>query len=186
MSLIKQDISQLLVLCKQDNNLAQLEVYNRYEQAMFNTSIRIVKDSAIAEDVMQESFLTAFTKLDSFKGTSTFGAWLKRIVINNSISQYRKMQRFVPLEENTMEEDNGEEEMNFDGISSFEEQDSKVKHLLTAVSSLKGSYSQMLTLHFIDGYDYNEICTILDISNANCRTTMSRAKESLRKKMNVS
>ncbi len=162
MSLKKQDISQLLVLCKQDNNLAQLEIYNRYQQAMFNTSLRIVKDSAIAEDVMQDSFLTAFTKLESFKGTSTFGAWLKRIVVNNSISQYRKMQRFVPLEENTLEEE--VEEINFDGISSFEEQGSKVKHLLTMVSSLKGSYSQMLTLHFIEGYDYDEICNILDIS----------------------
>ena len=69
---------------------AQLEVYNRYYKAMYNTALRIVKDSAEAEDVMQDSFLNAFTKLESFKGEVTFGAWLKRIVINNSIHHYRR------------------------------------------------------------------------------------------------
>ena len=77
-------------MCLNGKQSAQLEVYNRYYKAMFNTAVRIVKDSAIAEDVMQESFLSAFTKLDSFKGEVAFGAWLKRIVINNSIYQYRK------------------------------------------------------------------------------------------------
>ena len=72
---------------------AQLEVYNRYYKAMYNTALRIVKDSAEAEDVMQDSFLNAFTKLSSFKGEVTFGAWLKRIVINNSIHHYRKQKK---------------------------------------------------------------------------------------------
>ena len=53
-----------------------MEVYNRYHNAMFNTALRIVKDSAEAEDIMQESFLTAFNKLDSFNGEATFGSWL--------------------------------------------------------------------------------------------------------------
>src|SRR6056297_3760388 len=72
---------------------AQLEVYNRYYKAMYNTALRIVKDSAEAEDVMQESFLNAFTKLHTFKGDVAFGAWLKRIVINNSIYHYKKQQK---------------------------------------------------------------------------------------------
>jgi RNA polymerase sigma-70 factor (ECF subfamily) len=67
-----------------------MEIYNRYYNAMYNTAVRIVKNSAEAEDVMQESFLNAFTKLHAFKGEVTFGAWLKRIVINNSIYHYRK------------------------------------------------------------------------------------------------
>ena len=60
---------------------------------MYNTSLRIVKDSAEAEDIMQESFLSAFTKLHTFKGEVTFGSWLKRIVVNNSIHHYRKQQK---------------------------------------------------------------------------------------------
>ncbi len=87
MTLTKENIESLLVLCKEGNQLAQLEVYNRYQKAMYNVAIRIVKDTAEAEDVMQESFITAFSKLDTFKGEATFGSWLKRIVINNGIVQ---------------------------------------------------------------------------------------------------
>ena len=68
---------------------------------MYNTALRIVKNGAEAEDVMQESFLSAFTKLHTFKGEVAFGAWLKRIVINNSIYHFKKQQknRSVDLEE---------------------------------------------------------------------------------------
>ena len=105
MTLTKENIESLLALCQDGNQLAQLEVYNRYQKAMYNTALRIVKDTAAAEDVMQESFITAFSKLDKFKGTATFGSWLKRIVINNSIVQYRKSQRFVQVSvENIREE----------------------------------------------------------------------------------
>ena len=90
MSQQREHIDELLQCCMAGKQSAQLEVYNRYYKAMFNTALRIVKDTAQAEDIMQESFLSAFTKLHTFKGEVTFGSWLKRIVINNSIHQYRK------------------------------------------------------------------------------------------------
>jgi RNA polymerase sigma-70 factor (ECF subfamily) len=181
LSLTNYDIPSLLVLCKQQNNFAQLEIYNRYQKAMFNTSIRIVKDSAIAEDVMQESFLTAFTKLDSFKGTATFGSWLKRIVINNSISVYHKSQRYSHVSE----EDIPHTVSDFDGIDSEDYSAVQSKQLIDAMQSLKENYRQILTLHYIEGYDYEELTEILNISNANCRTQLFRAKESLRKKIKL-
>ena len=61
---------------------------------MYNISLRILKDSYEAEDVMQESFLIAFEKLGTFKGEVTFGAWLKRIVINKSITHLRKNSKY--------------------------------------------------------------------------------------------
>ena len=93
MSRQNEHIDTLLELCKQGKQSAQLEVYNRYYKAMYNTALRIVKHTAEAEDVMQESFLNAFTKLHTFKGDVAFGAWLKRIVINNSIYHYKKQQK---------------------------------------------------------------------------------------------
>tara|TARA_R110000765_G_scaffold7263_9_gene23660 strand:+ start:931 stop:1440 length:510 start_codon:yes stop_codon:yes gene_type:complete len=159
---------------------AQLEVYNRYYKAMFNTSFRIVKDTAQAEDIMQESFLSAFTKLHTFKGEVTFGSWLKRIVINNSIHQYRKQQKKneVALDEVLYKvEDN-------DGIASdhvFTEL--KAQKVMETMKDLKDNYRISLTLHLIEGFDYDEISEIMNMSYANCRTTVSRAKESLRKKL---
>lgn len=179
MTLTKQNIESLLVLCKDGNQLAQMEVYNRYQKAMFNTAIRIVKNTAEAEDVMQESFITAFDKLDSFKDNATFGSWLKRIVINNSIVQYRKSQRFVAISEERIPEESYESSpIEDESYSSIQ-----AKQLLASMNSLHDSYRTILSLHFIEGYDYEELCDILNISYANCRTLISRAKESLRKKL---
>ncbi|WP_299528753.1 RNA polymerase sigma factor [Ulvibacterium sp.] len=170
----------LLQLCLKGNQSAQLEIYNRYYKAMYNTSLRIVKDSAEAEDVMQESFLNAFTKLHTFKGEVTFGAWLKRIVINNSIYHYKKQQKKneVALDDIMYRvEDN-------DGVASdhaFTEL--KAQKVMEAMKRLKDNYRISLTLHLIEGYDYEEISGIMNISYANCRTTISRAKESLRQKL---
>ncbi len=162
------------------NQSAQLEVYNRYYKAMYNTALRIVKNSAEAEDVMQESFLNAFTKLDTFKGEVAFGAWLKRIVVNRSIYHYRKQRKKneVALEDIMYKvEDN-------DGITSDHVfTDQKAQKVMETMKRLKDNYRISLTLHLIEGYDYEEIGAIMNMSYANCRTTISRAKESLRKKM---
>ena len=180
MSQQREHIDELLQCCMAGKQSAQLEVYNRYYKAMFNTALRIVKDTAQAEDIMQESFLSAFTKLHTFKGEVTFGSWLKRIVINNSIHQYRKQQKKneVALDEVMYKvEDN-------DGIASdhvFTEL--KAQKVMETMKDLKDNYRISLTLHLIEGFDYEEISEIMNISYANCRTTVSRAKESLRKKL---
>lgn len=182
MTLTKQNIETLIVLCKKGNQLAQLEVYNRYQKAMYNVAVRIVKNDAEAEDIMQESFLTAFGKLEMFKGNASFGSWLKRIVINNSISQYKKSQRFIKLPVDVISEKLDDE---FDGISEEEITNAKANRVINCLNSLNDNYCQVLTLHFIEGYDYEELCEILQISYANCRTLISRAKESLRNKLIV-
>jgi len=178
-----QHINQLIEQCKSGKQSAQLEIYNRYYKVMFNTAKRIVKDSYEAEDIMQEAFLTAFTKLDSLKETSTFGSWLKRIVINNSIQQYHKNQKHddVPLNDVLYKvEDTPENEVITDNITNL-----KAKQVLDTMNHLKENYRVALTLHLIEGYDYEEISEILSISYANCRTTISRAKESLRKNLQL-
>ncbi|MFC4721861.1 RNA polymerase sigma factor [Geojedonia litorea] len=180
MTLTNQNIEQLIALCKLGNQQAQLEVYNRYYHAMYNTAFRIVKDSFEAEDIMQDSFLTAFTKLDSLKEVSTFGSWLKRIVINNSIYHYKKKGRYneVPLDNVVYKvEDDSDTEANYEFTYV------KAAQIMETMKSLKENYQLGLTLHLIEGYDYDEICDIMNISYANCRTMISRAKDSLRQKL---
>ncbi|EPR73715.1 DNA-directed RNA polymerase specialized sigma subunit protein [Winogradskyella psychrotolerans RS-3] len=169
-----QNIEQLLQLCQSGNQRAQLEIYNRY-----NKAIRIVKDSFKAEDIMQESFLTAFTKLNTLQDTNLFGAWLKRIVVNNSIGYYNKAvkQNEVSLDSVIYKVEDA------NGINENEQNSEKVKLILDAMKTLKPNYSLGLSLHLIEGYDYEEICEIMNISYANCRTLISRAKESLRQKL---
>lgn len=180
MTLTNQNIEQLLQLCKTGNQNAQLEVYNRYYKAMYNTSFRIVKNNFEAEDIMQDSFLTAFTKLDSLKDTATFGAWLKRIVINNSIYHYKKNSKYndVPLD-NVMYK----VEDSIGVTEDYEFTNLKAQQVIETMKLLKDNYQVSLTLHLIEGYDYEEISEIMNISHANCRTMISRAKDSLRQKL---
>lgn len=181
MSLTHQHIEELISLCKSGNQLAQLEIYNRYHKAMFNVAYRIAKDRFEAEDIMQEAFLLAFTKLESLKDTATFGAWLKRIVINNSMYHLKKNSKFesTSFDDVKYKIESEDPEISID----YEFTNLRAKQVLDTLNTLKESYRITLTLHLIEGYDYEEIGTILNISYANCRTTISRAKESLRQKL---
>ena len=182
MTLTKLNIDQLIVLCMSGNQSAQLEVYNRYYKAMFNASLRIVKDRFEAEDIMQDSFLSAFTKLDSLKDTKTFGPWLKRIVINNSIYHYKKNSKYsnVPLDDVIYKVEESSDSPGDPELTNL-----KVNQVLETMNELKENYRICLNLHLIEGYDYEEISEILNISQANCRTMISRAKESLRQKLEL-
>lgn len=173
-------INDLVALCRKGDQRAQMEIYQRYYKAMYNTSLRIVKNSAEAEDLMQEAFLKAFTRIESFKGDAPFGAWLKKIVVNLSINAFNKK---VKLNEVGYNDELKNEVDESEGIVAEDSTNEKVKKITQALNSLKESYRVALNLHLIEGYDYEEISEILNISNANCRTTISRAKESLRKKL---
>ena len=176
-----QNIDHLVALCREGNRNAQFEVYNRYYRPMYNTALRIVKDSHWAEDVMQEAFLKAFTKIASFKGEVTFGAWLKKIVLNHSLDSYKKLNRAAAdaLDDvlYKVEDDTYLEEVKIDF------QQLQLQQVSAAIQNLKESYRLILTLLYIEGYDQEEICEILNITAGNCRTTISRAKESLLKKL---
>lgn len=180
MSLAKHNIEELISLCRQNNQKAQFEVYGRYCKAMYNVAFRIVKDAHFAEDVMQEGFLKAFLKINDYKQEVAFGAWLKRIIINHSIDFSKK--------NSLIKTDDFEKVMHKVEDDSFAEADLDFTHLkaeqvLKAMGNLKESYRMILTLFFIEGYDQEEITEILNISYANCRTTISRAKDSLRQKL---
>jgi len=161
---------------------AQLELYRKYYKAMYNTALRIVKDQAWAEDIMQESFLSAFQKLDQFSGLVTFGAWLKKIVINKSLVAYKKQKKEAHTSIENLEH-------KMEVVVELEDSDKaalnkkKAKLIILAIESLNENYRLSLSLHLLEGLTHEEVSEVLGISNANCRTTFSRAKEQLRKKL---
>ncbi len=154
-----------------------MQIYKDYYRAMYNTSLRILKDEFEAEDIMQEAFLTAFTKLDTFIGEVTFGAWLKRIVINKSLTQLKKNNKYQDVKMEVIKDTSIENE---DAIDYTTLHASKV---LERLNSLKDNYRVVLTLNLIEGYDYEEIAQILGYTNENVRTTISRAKKKLKQEL---
>lgn len=176
---INPSTDQLLKACLKNDQVAQCAIYDRYYKAMYNTAFRIVKNTAEAEDIMQDSFLKAFTRIETYNAEASFGSWLKRIVINDSLSAYKKQKRRAeePLEQQLYKIEDKHTE------SVHNEQKKQLKQVLKTMNTLKENYRICLTLHLIEGYDYHEVSSMLDISYANCRTMISRAKESLRKKL---
>ena len=167
-------IESLIKKCKQQDKHAQMEIYRLYYQAMFNISYRIVKRFEDAEDVMQEAFIKAFQKIEHYKGQATFGAWLKRIVINESLNWIKKNASYPYGNETIVEPPDEEEE-------DCELSHLKARQILEAMDMLKERYRIILSLHIIEGYDYEEIQEITGLSYGNLRTLISRAKSQLKK-----
>jgi RNA polymerase sigma-70 factor (ECF subfamily) len=175
---LEQDkkISMLIDACRHNHQKAQTEIYRLYYKAMYNTALRIVGNSDDAEDVMQEAFIKAFDKIHSYSAKATFGAWLKRIVINESISWIRKNTK-MELVDNFPVSTEPETELEIN------DNDLEIQQVMTALNNLKSNYKIILSLHFIEGYDYEELTEILNISYANVRTMIFRAKSSLKKEL---
>ena len=176
----QEHIDQLIDACKNGDQSAQFEIYKLYYKAMFNTALRITQDSEEAEDVMQEAFLSAFTKLSTFKGEVAFGAWLKRIVINRSLTQIKRKNKRQEVNLEVVGH-KLEDDSEGDGLSEVDLTNAKVQQVMKAMSMLKENYRVVLNLSLIEGYDNQEVSNILGINDQSCRTTISRAKSKLRK-----
>ena len=165
--------SEIVEACKQGNRQAQHKLYGLYSKAMYNICLRMVKEPLDAEDLLQNSFVDVFTKLNSFKQESTIGAWIKRIVINNCINFIKKKRlEIVALNENydpaiQLQEEIPDTALNVNGINE-------------ALLQLPDGYRMVFTLYLIEGYDHGEIATILNITEATSKSQYSRAKKKLK------
>ena len=150
----------------------QYKLYSLYVDAMFNVSIRIVKIKEDAEDVVQDSFIDAFKNLNTFKYESTFGSWLKRIVINKSIN-YIKVKR-IPLVALDVNE-------NWIPEEAIEIKDTQldINKIKKGIKSLPEGYQTIINLYLIEGYDHAEIGDILEISVSTSKSQYHRAKKKL-------
>jgi len=157
--------------CRQGSRKAQFEIYKLYANAMYNVALRIVNDDAEAEDVLQEAFLDAFNRIKDFRQETTFGLWLKQIVINRSINYLRKRKaEFVSIEE-----------VDVADTPNYDESEThlKVEAIKAAMAELPDGYRVVLTLYLFEGYDHEEIAHILKITENTSRTQYMRAKRKL-------
>jgi len=162
--------------CKQNNRKAQLQLYNQYCDGMYIVAKRFLKDTADAEDVVQEAFIKAFTKLHQYQAEVTFGAWLKRIVVNKSIDFLKsKKQHLVDLEEVHLKVIDAAIDDKWLVDDAITLDDVKI-----AIDKLPEKYQYVVMLYLIEGYDHQEISEILNISEVASRTQLSRGKVKLK------
>ena len=166
--------------CKTGDQKAQFQIYKLYFKAMYNTSLRIVSDTMEAEDIMQEAFLSAFEKIDTYSGTVSFGAWLKKIVINRSLDALNKQKAIF-------EDIDTHHELKFipDDQEDNRDTDLKIEGVREAIKELPDGYRIILSLYLLEGYDHDEISEILGISSSTSRSQLSRAKQKLLNEMSM-
>ncbi|WP_242696019.1 RNA polymerase sigma factor [Desertivirga brevis] len=164
----------LVVECKDGNRKAQFELYKLYSKAMYNIAMRILNDADEASDMLQESFIDAFLRIKEFRQESSFGMWIKQIVVNKCISQLRKRKfEFLSTEEVDLSEIPDEDEFN------EEELQLQVEEVKKAIHMLPEGYRIVLSLYLLEGYDHEEIAFILKITESTSRTQLLRAKRKL-------
>jgi len=165
--------------CRQNDRKAQLKLYNQYCNGMLIVAQRFVKNTMEAEDVVQESFIKAFAKLEQYKAEVTFGAWLKRIVINKSIDALKSnKQRLVDLEDVQLKVVDEDDYWNVVSTLTIDE-------VKVAIQKLPEKYKYVVMLYLIEGYDHQEISEILNISEVASRTQLSRGKTKLKELLNL-
>lgn len=172
----KQLHQSVIDACKNNDAKAQMQLYDLYCDAMYTVALRYVKDSFIAEDVMQEAFIKAFKNIDSYKEGVAFGAWLKRIVINQSIDYLKKKKlELVSINEEitTVADD---DDWNVASTISYQD-------IVNCIQQLKEKYRVVLTLFLLEGYDHGEISQILGISEVSSRTHLLRGKRQVQEQL---
>lgn len=155
--------------CRLGDISAQTAIYNKYSKSMYHCALRVLGDSMEAEDVMQESFITAFSKIKTFEIGGPFAGWLKRIVVNKSIDRLRRKRYYSDDLENVEIED-----------SEYEEMPLSVADIQEAMHDLPDRLRTIFSLHLFDGYKHEEIAEMMEMNHGAVRTAYHRAKAQMR------
>ncbi|MAW94475.1 MAG: RNA polymerase subunit sigma-70 [Leeuwenhoekiella sp.] len=154
-----------------------MQLYKKYSDGMYYVAFRFLKNSFEAEEAMQEGFVKAFTKMHQYNGEVTFGAWLKRIVINKSIDMLKaKKLELVAMNEQVLGTVDEQNDWSVDdGIT--------LDQIKQAIEELPERYRYAVMLFLIEGYDHQEISEILEITEVASRTLVHRGKKKLQEKL---
>ncbi len=155
------------------NARAQRKLYDLYAKAMFNICYRMMNSSEDAEDMLQEVFCEAFSRLKSYRYESTFGAWIKRITINKCINELKRRKLSLVLNEEIVPDSIHDE------VEEAEDFDLKVAHIKLAMGMLPDGYRIVFSLYMLEGYDHQEIADIMQITVSTSKSQLTRAKKKL-------
>jgi RNA polymerase sigma factor (sigma-70 family) len=168
----------LIARCKAGDRDAHYRIYKLYARAMYNVSVRITGREEDAEDALQEAFVSAFRNLASYRADSTFGAWLKRIVVNKSINVLKKRKHEWMPEDDAWDVPEDEDTGDYkEGLT--------IDRVKRAIEELPDGYRSVLSLYLLEGYDHEEIAGIMGISESTSKSQLNRAKGKLREKLTI-
>jgi RNA polymerase sigma-70 factor (ECF subfamily) len=152
---------------------SQYELYQKYAGAMYYTCFHLMRSKENAEDMLQESFSEAFQKLDSYRFESSFGSWMKRIVINKCLNEIKRVKTDLTFEADITDHDLGKEEE--DALPEL-----KTEYIKKALETVPEGSRLIFQLYLLEGYDHTEIAEILGVSVSNSKSQYMVAKRKVR------
>lgn len=170
----------LVQRAKENYSPAVAELINRYKGMVYTIALKVLKDKDEAEEVAQESFVKAFTKLNLFRMDSSFSSWLYRIVYNTAISRTREKKREMEYQQETVATESFEQQAK---AFSTLEQDDRKRYLNQAMQQLNSDDSLMLILFYYDGKSLDEITQITGYSDSNVKVRLYRARKKLHEEL---
>ncbi|MFN4026087.1 MULTISPECIES: RNA polymerase sigma factor [Flavobacterium] len=167
------DLKELINDCKNNNRKAQEQLYRLYSGKLFAVCLKYSRNYTEAQDNLQDGFLIIFQKIGQYSFKGSFDGWLKRVMINNVLQQYRQ-QTFLSLVNEDVAEDY-EIELDDDEIS--------LDYLLKIIQELPDRYRLVFNLYVIDGYSHAEIAEMLNINIGTSKSNLARGRMILKEKI---
>ncbi len=164
--------NELVRLCIRGDRNSQISLYKSYSKAMYNICLRMLGNKMDAEDVLQGAFIDVFQNLSNYRGDSTIGSWIKRIVINNCLNHIKRNKVIIEdLSDNEykLAEEENEQKITYN-----------IEAIHKAIMSLPDGYRMVLNLYLLEGYSHDEISEILNISVSTSKSQYSRARQKLK------
>lgn len=165
---------------KQGDADAFQALYDLHKRRVYSLCLRMTANAAEAEDLTQEAFLQLFRKIGTFRGESAFSTWLHRMAVNVVLMRLRKKNLpVVPLddpleseEESSRKEPGAPDQKLAGSIDRMQIQ--------RAVEALPPGYRTIFVLHDVEGYEHNEIATLVGCSIGNSKSQLHKARMKLR------
>ena len=171
----KDAIEQLISDCKKGKRTAQQQLYTRFSGKMLGICLRYLGDPDDAEDVMVTAFMKVFTHLDTYKGDGSFEGWIRRIMVNEALTELRKKNKlhFEPVEA-----------AHYTADGQAQENSMEAEELLKMVQSLPSGYRTVFNLYAIEGFSHKEIAESLGITESTSKSQLNRARNMLKNALN--
>lgn len=158
--------------CIEGDRRMQEELYRRFSPKMYALCLRYASNAEDAQDALQEGFVKVFRNLANYRGTGSFEGWIRRIMVNTAIEQYRKSTNLFPVTEameNTIKDT---------GWDVFDRMGTKDLH--SCIRELPQGYRTVFNLYVVEEYTHREIAEMLGISEGTSKSQLARAKTALR------
>lgn len=170
------NVQNIIALCKEGNRFAQKVLFDLLSPKMFAVCLRYMGDRETAEDVLQEGFITLFSKLDSFSGEGSFEGWARKLFVNTALMTLRRND--VLRQSSDIDAAYGISGGDVTAIQNISYQE-----LLGIISRLPAGYRTVFNMFVIEGYSHKEISEALGISEATSRSQLQRARVMLQNKI---